>query len=431
MGYDLLLLMCSGICGVIQTGFYVKIRHGWLTLPAACCFGAAALPFLAAEGAATCVICTAAVLAVTSVLAMPLYRGPRLFRLYNILLQHIMTLGALLIADAIVYAVGPANPLLLRMLIALALDAAWVGIMLYAHLHVFKLVPLEEESYRQTLWYCGYAIAVLLFVIFVRRQFADARLSTGRLGLICAVLSAAAIAAVALATKLNSASQQKMMMKRQLQLIESQNELLAQRVSDEVKFTRCLRRLRHDFQNQLISLEGLLSTERVSEANTMLQAMIKETVRIESTTYCDEPLVNVVLQYLAGKCADMGVTLRHTIRLPDALQISDATLSALLMNIANNAVECCQKLAEPRKGVIDLTLFLQNEFLVVRCRNTVDAAPQIRENRIASTKDDPNGEHGIGLVSIQAACEEHGGRMELQAENGFFTITAILKNEAR
>lgn len=423
----ILLLLSSGICGVIQNNFVVKMKHKAFFLPVAC-FAVVIIPFLYVDGAIPCMLYTLLLIAASTAAGCMCYEGPFRFRLYNLLLQHILTLSILFMADALSCLGTDRYRTLIRILLTVVLDLTWVGIMLYAHLHVFTLIPLEEENYRQALWYCAYAVIILSFAVIIRKDMVDKVSEPAMVYVIFSFLSATAVFAMILALQWNSTAKPKMLMERQLQAIVLQNSLLTQQVEDEISFNNRLREVRHDHRCHLTALNGLLGSGQYEQALTLLHDLIKSSAQPQGELYSDHPLINVILRELAGKCQEIGTCFRYTIRLPEKICIPDTELIALLMNITNNAVECCQKLLDPSQAFIHIFLYLQNGFFVVKCKNTVDVLPQIFGDRIVSSKSDPHYEHGIGLESIHFICQKHEGKASLTAKDHVFTITAVLKN---
>lgn len=424
------LFLSSGICGAVQNNFVVTMKRRGFFIPVAICFASVIAPYLFLENAAACLFATAAIVALSTGAGCLFYEGFLRFRLYNLLLQHIITLSSLFMADALSNLFGGANQLLLQSVFTLALNLIWVGSMYYAHIRIFTLIPLEEDNYRQALWYCGYALVILMFAIVVRKGVGFYG-SSPKMGFaILAFLSACAVFAMILALLWNSTAMPKMLMEKQLQAITLQNTLLTLRIQDEIVLNNRLKEIRHDHRSHLTALSGLLESGQAVKAQAMLRELIDRSTQPRGEVYCDNSLINVILHDLAEKCKKLGAKLEYTIRLPQKLFISDTDLTALLMNITNNAAECCQTLLEPSKAFIRITIYISNEYFVVKCENTIDFVPQISNNRILSTKQDPGHEHGIGLESIHHICKRYNGSVTLKADYPVFTITALLQNKA-
>ena len=103
--------------------------------------------------------------------------------------------------------------------------------------------------------------------------------------------------------------------------------------------------------------------------------------------------------------------------------IDETDLYTLFCNALDNAIEATMK-CEEDKRVISLTSHSTLGRLVVVCRNYYAEQPVVCENGFVSTKEDKK-YHGFGVKSIKRIVESYGGKTEIVAENGVFTLTMV------
>lgn len=70
---------------------------------------------------------------------------------------------------------------------------------------------------------------------------------------------------------------------------------------------------------------------------------------------------------------------------------------------------------------------LQDEYLQIEIRNSVQEKVIIQNNRIETSKNDPE-IHGLGLSNIEMLIEKYNGIMVLQCTDKIFTLSILLEN---
>ena len=74
---------------------------------------------------------------------------------------------------------------------------------------------------------------------------------------------------------------------------------------------------------------------------------------------------------------------------------------------------------------IRLKIGPRGQFYVIRIENPYDENPvRLEGNSFQSRK--KSGLHGYGLANVSQVVESYGGQMNVQAEQGLFTVTILL-----
>ena len=103
--------------------------------------------------------------------------------------------------------------------------------------------------------------------------------------------------------------------------------------------------------------------------------------------------------------------------------MSEEDLVTLLVNLLDNAIEACGKLAEGR--IIQLKMALEEGELLLSVRNPVTEPVKIDGKTVESTKKNRFG-HGIGLVNVDSVIQKNHGTSVLKCEGGWFSFSAMI-----
>ena len=120
---------------------------------------------------------------------------------------------------------------------------------------------------------------------------------------------------------------------------------------------------------------------------------------------------------------EKGIVMALLINDLSGLTISEEDLVILLVNLLDNAIEACEKLAENR--VIQFKMVMEEKELVLSVRNPVKEAVRIRDRRIATGKSDKS-RHGIGLSNVDTVIRKYDGTSVLKCDNGWFYFAAMI-----
>ena len=99
-------------------------------------------------------------------------------------------------------------------------------------------------------------------------------------------------------------------------------------------------------------------------------------------------------------------------------------LSAVFGNALDNAIECEERIAEPEKRLIHVSVSAQRGFVLIRFENYCEDAPSFSEGLPVTTKEDRN-YHGYGLKSIRYVAKKYGGTVTVRMEKQWFVLQLL------
>ena len=180
------------------------------------------------------------------------------------------------------------------------------------------------------------------------------------------------------------------------------------------------RRFRHDFKNMSIAMEVLLSKGECAAALELLQ---------ECTQSLDAPTAHLFF-HTGNGIADALLSEKQrsaqTFHIEICFQgmipwLSPTDLCVILGNTLDNAMDACQKLPEKEQKTIVVNSDCSSGFWFLTVRNPVSKAVTIRNNHIATTKENKT-LHGFGLYSLHSVVQKYDGAVRLSSTDDCFTV---------
>jgi len=222
--------------------------------------------------------------------------------------------------------------------------------------------------------------------------------------------------ALYLLRKITNKSDEIMMTNLKMQQIEmehKQNQDMAIVVDD-------LRALRHDMNNHMSVLQGLLTMHAYDDAQSYLSNITEELSVANSFIFTDNKVLSVMLNNKISKARQLGITF-DTELLTSITPFSDSDLCAVVGNILENAIEASSKHINP---YILFSMKKLNENLIIECENNYTVAPIFEKGNLITTKSD-KAYHGIGTKTIRSVVDEYHGTTEF-AVNDMFLIKVVV-----
>lgn len=170
------------------------------------------------------------------------------------------------------------------------------------------------------------------------------------------------------------------------------------------------RAFRHDIQNHLSVLDGLLQNETPQAARAYLQRLGAAAAGLSSPWRTGSAVADLLLSEKLGLAAAEGVTAEATLALPETWCVEELDLCVMLANALDNAVTACRAAAGERS--IRVAGTRQGDFYHISVENTCQPGPMPPM--------------GTGLCSIRAAAEKYHGSMLAEKAGGRFRLDVLL-----
>lgn len=168
-------------------------------------------------------------------------------------------------------------------------------------------------------------------------------------------------------------------------------------------------RAEEDIQKREHYLKEMEEDIQMYEAQNKTGNSVLDTILTGKSLYCMQHHINVT-------CVADGNLINF---------ISVMDICTIFGNALDNAIESVEKLEDVEKRLIQLAVYSQNKFLIIRFENYCESAFPVQELLPATTKQNKD-YHGYGLKSIRRTVEKYGGTMTIRVDDNWFKLQLLI-----
>ena len=148
-------------------------------------------------------------------------------------------------------------------------------------------------------------------------------------------------------------------------------------------------------------------------------------LRYEAENNTGNPVLDTLLTAKSLYCQQHGITLT-CVADGAALDFMDTMdLCSLFGNALDNAIESTDKITDPERRLIHLSVARQKGFAAIRIENCFDGELKFEKGLPVTTKKDVL-YHGFGVKSIQNAAAKYGGTATITTREGWFELRVLI-----
>lgn len=224
---------------------------------------------------------------------------------------------------------------------------------------------------------------------------------------------------------------------RRLVLLEKQVDSMEEYIGETERVYSGVRAMKHDMRNQLTVLSELARRGEEEALQAYLGEMNQTLNGLDFPWRTGSAVVDTLLAIKYHEAQERIPGLRfetEELVIPSQLRIRAMDLSVILGNGLDNAIEACEALRAVRRSAepfIRMAAMWKDRFFLLEITNSFEGKLLCGEGEeLPRTTKADDVLHGIGLRSIQTTAEKYHGGVDWSAENGVFTLTVLLKNEA-
>ena len=185
------------------------------------------------------------------------------------------------------------------------------------------------------------------------------------------------------------------------------------------------RQARHDLRHHTHLILEYLRAEKFRELEAYLARYTASLPDTQATTYCQHYATNALLGYFVTQAKALGIETDVFLQLPETLHLPETTLSVVLGNLLENAIEACQEVSGPKKITVRGKADLGAVFFEVT--NPYNGKINRGKNgQLLSTKEDGR---GLGLASVKQIAQSFGGLLELEPRGDVFRASILLPEQ--
>ena len=196
-----------------------------------------------------------------------------------------------------------------------------------------------------------------------------------------------------------------------------QHENLQQRINEA-------RQAKHDVRHHAYLMREYLRNGQLQELEAYLDKYCSSLPETRSLMHCQHDTTNVLLSYFAQQAADRKINMDIFVQLPKTIHLPETTISVVLGNLLENAIDACSKVTSGQKKItVRGKASMGSVFFEIT--NTYDGnLRKTKSGAFLSTKKGSG--HGLGLESVSQLAESLGGILELDAKDGVFRASILL-----
>ena len=177
----------------------------------------------------------------------------------------------------------------------------------------------------------------------------------------------------------------------------------------------------HDLKHQI----AVLRSESGEERNAVLDRMEQEIKAYEAQNDTGNKVLDTVLTGKSLTCRAQNIQLT-VVADGAALDFMDVMdISNLFGNALDNAIESTDKITDPERRLIHLSVARQKGFAAIRIENCFDGELKFEKGLPVTTKKDVL-YHGFGVKSIQNAAAKYGGTATITTREGWFELRVLI-----
>lgn len=211
--------------------------------------------------------------------------------------------------------------------------------------------------------------------------------------------------------KLSKKAEEDLEEKLRLQQLEMENKMNV----DMTNVIENLRSLRHDMNNHISVLKGLVNTGQYDDLRNYVDEIYNDISPANEFVFTHNKALSALLYNKMLSAKLKHIEFEPIISISDC-SIPDKDMCSLLGNLLDNAIEAAEKVKDNK--YIELTIAQKNDCYLIQCDNTFQNVPIHINGNFVSFK--PQKElHGIGTKNIKSIVEKYGGSLLISYEDLF------------
>lgn len=183
-----------------------------------------------------------------------------------------------------------------------------------------------------------------------------------------------------------------------------------------------IRGWRHDFNNHVQAIEGLLDIGDIDQAKQYIKSMNHSNIRIDQIIYSGNELIDAILNSKVTRANSMNIRIIIEISIPSKLKMDNIDLCSLLSNLLDNSLEACQRIHD--KTIVPYIYlnmnYIKNQ-LTIYVENSSGNNFKKQGNQYLTIKKSLN--HGIGLQQIDRIVGNYNGFVDREFKQNIFITT--------
>ncbi len=185
------------------------------------------------------------------------------------------------------------------------------------------------------------------------------------------------------------------------------------------------KKFRHDIRNHMHVIGLLAEKGSIPKIQEYLCEMNGRIENFGNKVSVNNGIVDAIINKYMDEAEKNQVNLKVEGHLPSECKISAFDICTIFSNLLSNACEAAKN--SEQRGII-MNCYYTKEEIIATIENDYSGQITIEKGKIQTKKKDKN-YHGMGLENVKECVKRNGGRMLIEAKQGKFKVTILLKND--
>ena len=204
-----------------------------------------------------------------------------------------------------------------------------------------------------------------------------------------------------------------------LSLRNIQYENLQQRINEA-------RRAKHDVHHHTYLIREYLQAGKLQELEAYLDQYSASLPKTQSILYCQHYETNSLLAYFVQQAQQHDITVDVFVQLPEKIRLPETTLSVLLGNLFENAIDACKEVAKSDRK-ITIRGKANNGFVFFDISNNYSGT--LKKTKTGEYRSTKESGQGLGLNSVAQLVSYHNGVLEIDSSDHIFRVCVMLQEQ--
>ena len=202
-----------------------------------------------------------------------------------------------------------------------------------------------------------------------------------------------------------------------------QSEYYEKQIEADRKHINNTRKIKHDMKNHMYAIRNMaknnMSKDIITYTNDILGKIEGEKVYINTGNYLIDGILNVKFEEVKNQ----GIDFKYDVKIPEGIKLPEFEVITILGNLLDNAIEGVKSIKDNR--YIEVFISYKDSNLLIKIVNTFDGLV-IKDNKGFVSRKEEKTYHGIGLENVREQVEKSNGYMNIDTDNGMFTVDLFI-----
>ena len=181
----------------------------------------------------------------------------------------------------------------------------------------------------------------------------------------------------------------------------------------------------HDLKHQIALIRAETDSEKRDQ---FLNEIERDITSYGVKTNTGNHVLDTILTSKSMVCVKQDITFTFVVDGKQLEFMNIVDLTSLFGNAIDNAIESVKTLGDKEKRLIKLTVYAQNQLLMIKFDNYYENTLKYEDGNLVTTKKESI-YHGYGIKSIKSIAEKYRGTVTINTRNQWFTLYVLIPLE--